>query len=89
MAGFCHLTQLCRGCRAPSATARAAASACTTMPPLVLRSPTNFAVSVVVQEVASREHTLTNKITPNFCYLSPSPDKSLEIDLLHSVIDLS
>jgi len=42
-----------------------------------------------VQEVASREHTLTNKITPNFCYLSPSPDKKLEIDLLHSVIDLS
>ena len=77
-----------RGRRAPSATARAAACACT-LPPLVLRSPTNFAVSVVVQEVASREHTLTNKITPNFCYLSPSPDKSLEIDLLHSVIDLS
>ena len=54
-----------RGWRAPSATARAAACACT-LPPLVLRSPTNFAVSVVVQEVASREHTLTNKITPNF-----------------------
>ena len=54
-----------RGRRAPSATARAAACACT-LPPLVLRSPTNFAVSVVVQEVASREHTLTNKITPNF-----------------------
>ena len=77
-----------RGRRAPSATTRAAACACT-LPPLVLRSPTNFAVSVVVQEVASREHTLTNKITPNFCYLSPSPDKSLEIDLFYSVIDLS